>query len=84
MTPIRSAQDFINLITNLLHNAILYSYGLLFRVPKLSNINESDRNVKYSRTYGLKCDDNIGPGWFRFEGVARDDNGNFTYALLEM
>ena len=48
------------------------------------NINESDRNMKYSRTYGLKCDDNIGPVWFRFEGVARDESGNFMYALLEM
>lgn len=34
------------------------------------SLNESDRNVKYSRTYGLKCDEKIGPGWFRFEGAA--------------
>jgi len=34
------------------------------------SLNDSDRNVKYSLTYGRKCDDILGPGWFRFEGAA--------------
>ena len=85
MTPIRSAQDFINLITNLLHNAILHSYGPLFRVPKLSKYKRIGwkREVQpYLRAQMTTII--IGPGWFRFEGVARDENGKFMYALLEM
>ena len=39
----------------------MQSYILMVRFSECQNyqnINESDGNVKYSRTYGLKCDDN--------------------------
>ena len=43
----------------------MQSYILMIHFSEYQNyqsLNESDRNVKYSRTYGLKCDDKIGPG----------------------